>query len=230
MKTNVSNEPTMKADLRTKCDEIRTLMTDGNKKEVHAKYSIGLAIVMVQNDSEKYGKGSVRVVASELGCTAALLYSYAAVASTWTPDAFEVASARDNAKGISLTFSHFIELSKVKNAQKREALLTAALEEAWSLRSLLSKMPRLTKKLSHEPKLVAARMVAESKRAVSAMKAESVHVSELDRAAVDDDETRSRLEQACRNYEQVALEAAKAHQKLSALLGHERVATKKSAA
>lgn len=127
MKTTEKTE-TMSSELQTSCNKIRTLLSRQNRDDAQAKYDIGVEIVAVKKDEDKYGKGSVRVIADELGCTTVLLYTYAAVAAAWTPDEFKAICKKKNVKGVTLSFRHLLALAKA-DGDKRQALLEEMLTQ-----------------------------------------------------------------------------------------------------
>ncbi len=86
----------------------------------------------------------MKLLAAELGYTAANLYAYAKVAEVWNQEAFEDRPAKSNKKGFPLSFSHFVELASVDVGEDRNALMRRALEENMSVadfRLLQSKQP-----------------------------------------------------------------------------------------
>lgn len=122
-------------ELQAKCTKIRGLMVKeaaGNKPA----YQIGVEVYEVRRDPSAYGKGSVAAMARALGCTAALLYSYAEVAEAWPKEAaFAAMSEKINRKGLPLTFSHFIAIAAAA-PNARQDLFQAALNDSLSVRAL----------------------------------------------------------------------------------------------
>jgi hypothetical protein len=119
---------------QTACDRIRPLMNENSVSDATAKYLIGTEVAGVMNDSEKYGKASVPRIARELGCTQVLLYTYAKVAETWTTEEFTTLTETKNTKGMSLTFTHFIAISKLDTKEARAALIADVLENSLTTR------------------------------------------------------------------------------------------------
>lgn len=139
MKTNNETPATeIPPELRPSCLKIRGLMATRATGDTKVAYQIGAEVFGITKETEKYGRGSVKLLAGELGCTAALLYSYARVAAAWNPEEFKEATKKANAKGLPLTFSHFVELAREEESKAaREHLFALALRESLDRRGTL---------------------------------------------------------------------------------------------
>ena len=168
--------------LRAKCTKIRTLLAkeaEGNKPA----YQVGVEVHAVRKDRDKYGKGSVEAMANEIGCTAALLYSYSKVAEAW-PNAEKFAAMTDkpNAKGLPLTFSHFIEIAKAaSNARTR--FIDAALKDSLSVRALKQAVAATREKRKPKPltdaRAMVSRLFASSNAALTRAEGEKTDLTRL---------------------------------------------------
>lgn len=129
------------AALDERCAVIRHLLSENEGRNSRAYYKVGVEVVAVKSDEGRYGKGSVERMAAELGRTAALLYSYAKVAETWPEEKrfLRLAGEHSNKK-LPLSFTHFVELAKIADEEKREELRRAALKECWSVAKLRQAM------------------------------------------------------------------------------------------
>jgi hypothetical protein len=165
----------------------------------HNEFSWGREIALIKADEKKFGKRAVEWAAWELGYAAKTLYECATVAEMW-PDgrAFESLLKRKNSKGLTLTFSHFSVLAKVRHASTRESLLARALGASWSVRDLLAHVPEPKEEARPRDtsKYVVARVARTAERAVKAIGVDLVALGKLAPVPADDTETRARLEAA----------------------------------
>lgn len=138
------NAPSMNADLTKKVTELKKLLNERTRADAKTLYCIARAVVEIKGDEKKYGKGSVKRLATELGYTAANLYAYAKVAEVWNQEAaFEHHLKAVSDKGFSLSFSHFVELAGVDVGEDRNALMKRALDECMSVRDVAAEVRKL---------------------------------------------------------------------------------------
>jgi len=135
-KGNKQQKQAINEELASKIDTIRRLFDDRTSSEASTMYRIGAEVVAIKTDEAKYGTTAVKHLARAVGCSSANLYSYATVAETWGDMEFEERIARVDASRRPLTFSHFIELAKVRDQEQRERLLNVALAKSLSVRAL----------------------------------------------------------------------------------------------
>lgn len=137
----------MNPNLAKKTQELRTLLRDRTSNDATLTYRVAATVAEIKGDETKYGKGSVKLLARELGYTAANLYACAKVAEVWDHSAFELHLKRVTAKGLPLTFSHFLEIASVPHAEERDALLQKAIDNDLSVREVAraARPPRAAK-------------------------------------------------------------------------------------
>jgi hypothetical protein len=145
------------------CDTIRPMMNENSVHDATAKYLIGTEVAELKNAAGKYGKASVPRVARSLGCTRVLLDTYARVADAWTSEEFTALTDRKNAKGVSLTFTHYIAISNLDTKEARAELLEDALKNSLTTRQTewkvagpsVEKTATLGKRVANVAKVVA---------------------------------------------------------------------------
>jgi hypothetical protein len=140
------NAPSMNPSLATKALELKKLLSERTTKDAKTLYRVAAVVAEIKNDekadAKKYGKGSVKRLAAELAYTGATLYAYARVAEVWNEEAFEHHLKAVNAKGFPLSFSHFVELARELDAEKRNRLLEKAFAKSLSVRDIAKEIPR----------------------------------------------------------------------------------------
>ena len=114
--------PIMKPALRAKCDAIRILLKAANHDEIRTRYAIGQLVIQLQQCPEKYGERAVEQAAKQIGLDRSTLYCHGKVASAWTPMQLEALLTTKN----PLSWSHLVELARVPDDTKRQALATDA--------------------------------------------------------------------------------------------------------
>jgi len=124
-------------ELKSKCQDIRKLLNEENHSTVLTRYKIGVIVLEVEENRERhYGTGAVKHIARKVGIKAKTLYGYAEVAQQWDEAALKKLLERPNKHGILLTWSHLVELTPVKEVERREKLITVALDKGLSVREL----------------------------------------------------------------------------------------------
>jgi hypothetical protein len=118
----------MNPALRRQCGVIQQLLVKAAVDEIETRYKIGAIVRDVEDAEGTYGKRATEQLAAVLGCGAATLYRYAAVAKMWSE------AELPDAHGGRLTWSHLVELTRIPKAW--QAWLDRTLEEGWSARNL----------------------------------------------------------------------------------------------
>lgn len=159
-----SRTPTPKTDpkkmnehLEKKCAVIKGLLVTSDLDTLKARCEIGLHVVQVMDDREKYGKTALGKLAVALGRDEDSLYDYAAVARLVPKEPFTKLLRERSIHGLPLTFSHWVVIADVceqtrknsneKDLKKADAeavkkgadLARTALDEGWSVRALKDK-------------------------------------------------------------------------------------------
>ena len=181
-KKQSQSETELSPALRAKCTKIRTLLAkeaEGNKPA----YLVGVEVHAVRKDPDKYASGSVEAMANEIGCTAALLYSYSKVAEAWpSAEKFGAMTDKPNAKGLPLTFSHFIEIAKA-DPKMRANFFDAALKDSLSVRALKQAVAGTRTKRKPKPltdaRAMVSRLFASSNAALTRAEGEKADLTRL---------------------------------------------------
>ena len=93
-----------------------------------------------EEGSDKYGRRAVTTLGILLGYDKSTLNDYAAVATAWGWGQLKSMLGRKNPAGLSLTFSHFIELAGVTDEDEVQRVLTEAVEEGFSVAQLRQRL------------------------------------------------------------------------------------------
>jgi hypothetical protein len=138
---SVSDKPVPINDaLLTECNKIRDLVGAADRNDVAARYQIAVHCRKVRNgegNKKKYGAGAVDTLAKALGWCRATVHNYANVAKTWRDERKFVALAGKNDKFRKpLTWHHFVLLTKLTDAGRRDKLAEEALTHGWTVREL----------------------------------------------------------------------------------------------
>jgi hypothetical protein len=120
------------------CQQVQRVLIRNEPRNAAAKYEIGCIIRDVRSDNGKYGEGSVGKIARAVGRDVDTLYQYADVAETWAQKEFERLIERKTTLGVPLSFSHFIELARVRRNRDLLKVLTERTFQGISVRHLRS--------------------------------------------------------------------------------------------
>ncbi|HEX8435245.1 hypothetical protein [Archangium sp.] len=126
----------MSPELREALEKLRELMTQSDTQDAATQYRIGCVVCDVQDAPGKYGAGSVKRLARELGRNETSLYHRAQVARTWPPDEYNALLARKSSKGLPLSFYHLVLLASVEDRNARERLIEEALKKDVSVNTM----------------------------------------------------------------------------------------------
>ncbi|OJH38266.1 DUF1016 N-terminal domain-containing protein [Cystobacter ferrugineus] len=128
----------MSPELREVYEQLRKLEARAKAHDVLMKYRVGELVREVQGDEGKYGGHAVEMLSAKLGSgfKKDALYGAASVARTWGKSEFSELVRRGDAERPRLSFSHFVELARVKLPEKREQMFKRALKDGLSVRRL----------------------------------------------------------------------------------------------
>jgi hypothetical protein len=126
----------MNPALRDKLQELKSLIVRSEPRAAYERYQIGCIIRDVRNDRRKYGVGSVAKLARALARDEDTLYEYADVAETWSSTEVARLLERKSTLGIPLSFSHLIEISRVRRDPEALKVTTARAFDGISVRQL----------------------------------------------------------------------------------------------
>jgi hypothetical protein len=144
----------MNASLRRQCDAIQKLLAEAAADEIDTRYRVGVIIRSVIDAEGTYGTRAVERVAAVLGRDAGSLYRYASVARTWPESEMRTLSRRPNCFGEPLSWSHWVELSRVPTAWR--VWLERALAGNWSARRLARELEADSQAASSQVPLMVA--------------------------------------------------------------------------
>jgi len=113
----------------------REALLKAEHADVPARYTVALIASQVKDEAE-FGKDGLGTVEKELGLRNSTLYAYARVADVWKADEFAVVSSKVNAKGMTLSWSHWELLASVDDGRARRPLLERTLRECLTVRQL----------------------------------------------------------------------------------------------
>lgn len=128
----------MNTELKTVYDKISMTARTANASEITTRYEYGKWIYTVMLDKRKYGDNAAKLLAVALGISESLLYSFRGLYLQWKDNysTFKTLIERKNAAGITLSFSHFVAISKVPEAKDRLALIETTLSDCLSVDDL----------------------------------------------------------------------------------------------
>ena len=133
---SATDEISKNEHLQTKYNELQDLLGKGLRGEAQAKYDSGRVVADVMDKPKRYGEQGVKLLGKAFRLDVDTLYGYANVARVWSATDFKKLMTRTGDLGVPLTFSHLIELSKVKEAKKRDRLIERCLDEGLTVREL----------------------------------------------------------------------------------------------
>ena len=117
-------------------EELRTLFAEADRKDVENRYVIAVKCRDLR-DAGKYGDGAVATAAAKLNRKPATIKNYANVAKIWPdPEKFSKLAAKKGKRGKTLSWYHFVDLTREENGNRRRSLMTKALKEGWSVAEL----------------------------------------------------------------------------------------------
>ena len=136
----------MNAALRAKCDEIRDCFRSFNSVDVEKRLEIGgIAKEVKENAENRYGNRAIEKTADFLKCHPSFLYETAKVAEIWDSESAMQLIQRGQDNEVIVSWSHFKFLSEVENAELRNQLIEAMIEDQLSVRGLLQRKQLLSR-------------------------------------------------------------------------------------
>jgi hypothetical protein len=146
-----STDKDMPGALRQACEDVKMLLRRNDARDANERYQIGCIIRDVRNDVHKYGEGSVGKIARAVGRDVDTLYQYADVAETWSQIELARLLERKTLHGVPLSFSHLIELSKVRRNRDLLRTLTNRAFDGLSVRHLRALVDQQRRAAAEEP-------------------------------------------------------------------------------
>jgi len=119
-----------------KYEAIRELQKKLNLREAEGKYDIGVLVAEVIKLENAYGARSVEKLTEALRHHHSTLRNYASVADTWEPDDFKALMKRKGKRGLPISFSHLVQISKIGDPAERDEWVDRVLNEGLSVRDL----------------------------------------------------------------------------------------------
>lgn len=132
------------------CSKIKKLLGNGRRTYARAVYAAGVELLFVKDTP-----GALDQIAGELGYTKNTLRKYIRLAKTWSAERFAVISAEWNSRQMPMSASHFLRLTEVTDAKRREALRKKCINEGLSV-------AHLTLEIYAKPKLGLAEQTREN--------------------------------------------------------------------
>jgi hypothetical protein len=128
----------MTPDLKEVFEKINSKAVTANADEVLARYNYGKWISTVVQDKRKYGENAAELLATALGISTTLLYSWRALYNQWKDEysTLKTLLEKKTAVGTTLTFSHFVLINKVSSATERLSLVEQCISECLSVADL----------------------------------------------------------------------------------------------
>jgi hypothetical protein len=121
------------------CATVRRLLADAVREDVRTRHKVGVILIRVHAEANTYGECAIERMAEELATSTHILYSCARVAECWSKPQITTLSARTNARGEPLSWSHFVVLTKPAGSL-RGAWIERCLAEGWTVRELREQM------------------------------------------------------------------------------------------
>ncbi len=177
-----TDQPTeAQPDIEKTIETVRSLHQRGQTDLATTRYQIGVAL-------KHHDESDVKRIAKETKCSKATLYKCLRVAKAWPEAEFDELIAKGN------TFGHLAEVTKVKQADKRDELLDTATSQKLSTKALRAHVrehqPVREKKAKRFPQAgsTSDALVRTLKRAISALDdlLEPLDLDTAQRAGIDD--------------------------------------------
>jgi hypothetical protein len=115
---------------------IQVLLTRATRDEIATRYQVGMRLLLLTRNPEKYGERAVERLAEDLGVGSATLYRYSAVAETWPGQDVQTLLARITPSGDPLSWSHLVVLTRAPSIGARRQLTEMCIAHGWSVREL----------------------------------------------------------------------------------------------
>jgi len=135
--------PSVEAAFNEQRAAIRALLTRATLDDIATRYQVGLRLLLLKRNPDKYGERAVERLSADLGVGTATLYRYCLVAETWTGPDVQALLGRTTELGEPLTWSHLVVLARAP-ASARGSLVYQCLRQRWSVRDLTVRVQELT--------------------------------------------------------------------------------------
>jgi hypothetical protein len=118
--------------------EINITARTANATEIMTRYAYGKWIATVMQDKRKFGENAVKLLAVALGISESLLYSFRSLYLQWKDDykSLQAIVERKNIAGSTMTFSHFVVINKIPDAEDRIEMVETCLRDCLSVDDL----------------------------------------------------------------------------------------------
>ena len=123
-------------ELEQEIGHVRDLLARADADDAGVRFEVAEVVQRVMTDPEKYGKKGVVKLGRQVGLAKRALYNYAQVPAVWSREEFDRILEEKNVLGRPLSWMHFVELSVVEDADKREELRQTALADNLSSRQV----------------------------------------------------------------------------------------------
>ncbi len=111
------------------------------KNDLVSRHRLGVKIREIIDNDNVYGAGAVEKLATYLGSyTASGLYNLRTVAEMFTEEQLTAAATRTNGAGGHITYTHILEISKIKSEGNRTKMLERAFKESLSAGQIASEV------------------------------------------------------------------------------------------
>jgi hypothetical protein len=133
----------MNPELLEALKELSKLVAESDTADAKAQYRIGCVVRDVMDAPKKYGDGSIKKLALELGRDEKSLYHRADVARAWSPEEYNALLARKNPKGLALQFYVLVAIASVEDPVARERIIKEALDKSLTVKAVRSRVKKL---------------------------------------------------------------------------------------
>ena len=141
---DASRQRSARAEQRSQLDNAIEYLLETHRlqsrHDVLHRHAIGLIVLQLMEDVNKYGKGAVQKAAEALDVKANWLYETARVAKTWSAkqlvEFLAVCEGSNKPRQRTLTWSHLLAVAEESDKKKRDDLIRAVIERGLSIRSL----------------------------------------------------------------------------------------------
>ncbi|MDC0708768.1 hypothetical protein POL68_09840 [Stigmatella sp. ncwal1] len=141
----------MNPELQDALKELSKLVAESDTADAEAQYRIGCVVRDVMDAPRKYGDGSIKRLAVELGWDERSLDHRATVARAWSPEQYKALLARTNPKGLPLRFYVLVAIASVEDPTAREQIIKEALEKSLTVKAVRSRVKKLLTPTAETP-------------------------------------------------------------------------------
>ena len=131
------NDTVRDDELNSKIEQIKAKEASANKADVIRRFEIAeMCRDIVEGDGNHYGSRAVEKASEALGWDPTWFLRQAAVPARWSKRQFEQLAAKTDRHGITLNWSHFVELARIKDDERRDRLVKTARDDGLSVSDL----------------------------------------------------------------------------------------------